>query len=185
MRSNSCLDSVMPPAVTPYGVIQSVAVYYVTICTGGRELYLGDVVNGQMIFSDIGQKANGSWKGIPEHFKFVWLDEFQIKPNHVHGLIEINHNLLKGEKIPDNRNVDRGNVETANLDVSDNQDVSNNPENRFGPDNPGSISKNGDKQIIEPNETPKLVVSTPAEPNEDQYRTLPHQKNGNQGHWKR
>ncbi len=82
--------------------------YYVTICTGGRELYFGDVVNGQMIFSDIGQKANGFWKEVPEHFRFVRLDEFQIMPDHVHGLIEINHNLLKEEKIPDNKDVDWG-----------------------------------------------------------------------------
>ncbi len=81
--------------------------YYVTICTGGRELYFGDVVNGQMIFSDIGQKATGFWKEIPEHFKFVRLNEFQIMPNHVHGLIEINHNFLKEEKIQDNKDVDR------------------------------------------------------------------------------
>lgn len=55
---------------------------------------------------------------IPEHFKFVRLHEFQIMPNHIHGMIEINHNLLNGEKFPDRKYVDRKRVETARLAVS-------------------------------------------------------------------
>ncbi|MFP4664709.1 MAG: hypothetical protein ACLFM1_09805, partial [Bacteroidales bacterium] len=65
--------------------------YYVTICTGNRELHFGDVRDGEMIFTDIGQIANKCWLEIPEHFEFAELDEFQIMPNHMHGLIKIQH----------------------------------------------------------------------------------------------
>ena len=64
--------------------------YFVTICSANRELYFGDIVNGEMQLSEIGRMANKFWKKIPNHFPFVELDEFVIMPNHVHGIITIN-----------------------------------------------------------------------------------------------
>ena len=148
-------------------------VYFVTICTGGRGMYFGDIINGQMIFSDIGQKAYGFWNDIPEHFRFVRLDEFQIMPNHVHGLIEINHHLLMEEKIPHDKNVDQACVETANLDVSNNHlDVSNNPAKTIHPDNPEPASENRHNQITDRDETARFAGSTSVQPNENRYRTI-------------
>ncbi len=83
--------------------------YFVTICTGNRSMYFGDVQNGEMHYSEVGQLAKQFWQEIPKHFPFIRLDEFQIKPNHVHGLIEINHKS----------------VETPNLGVS--TDIPNPP----------------------------------------------------------
>lgn len=64
--------------------------YFVTICAKKREYYFGEISNGEMIFSEIGEMANKYWLEIPEHFPFVVLDEFIIMPNHVHGIIIIN-----------------------------------------------------------------------------------------------
>ena len=66
------------------------AILFVTICTANRECYFGNIVNGEMILSEIGKLANKYWLEIPEHFSFVILDEYVIMPNHVHGIIAIN-----------------------------------------------------------------------------------------------
>ncbi len=73
--------------------------YYVTICTGNRALHFGDVCDEEMIFTDIGRIANTCWLEIPEHFEFVQLDEFQIMPNHMHGLLKIQHDQNNAEPL--------------------------------------------------------------------------------------
>lgn len=64
--------------------------YYVTICTGGRECYFGNVIKGKMFHSRLGNLAKKFWLEIPEHFEYVRLNEYIIMPNHVHGIVEIN-----------------------------------------------------------------------------------------------
>jgi REP element-mobilizing transposase RayT len=78
--------------------------YYVTICTGVWKLYFGEIVNKEMILSELGIIATECWLKIPEHFRFVRLGEFLIMPNHIHGLIEIKHS--KKETHPNNWNQD-------------------------------------------------------------------------------
>jgi putative transposase len=62
--------------------------YFITICTAHRDKYFGEI--GQT--TEIGKMAHQFWMEIPSHFPFVGLDEFVIMPNHVHGIIMINHN---------------------------------------------------------------------------------------------
>ena len=66
--------------------------YFITICTRERIAYFGDVINGEMRLSTLGEFADKYWRGIPDHFPHVTLDEFVIMPNHVHGIIVINSN---------------------------------------------------------------------------------------------
>ena len=40
-----------------------------------------------MQLSKIGKIAQKYWLEIPKHFKNVYLDEFVIMPNHIHGII--------------------------------------------------------------------------------------------------
>ncbi|HAR99985.1 MAG: hypothetical protein US57_C0011G0070 [Candidatus Moranbacteria bacterium GW2011_GWC2_37_73] len=63
--------------------------YFVTICTKNREEFFGEIVDGKMVLNKIGKIAEECWKGIPDHFPFIVLDEFVVMPNHVHGIIEI------------------------------------------------------------------------------------------------
>lgn len=88
------------------------ALYFVTICTQNRECYFGDIRDGKMQLSDIGQIANKYWLAIPQHFPFVELDEFVVMPNHMHGIIVINK---KNDGRDGNNNND---VETPKLGVS-------------------------------------------------------------------
>jgi len=63
--------------------------YFVTICTHEKFRYFGEIVNAQMQFSQVGRIARQNWQDIPNHFDGVYLDEFIIMPNHVHGIVAI------------------------------------------------------------------------------------------------
>lgn len=69
------------------------AYYFVTICTYKKFYYFGNVVNGKMKLSEIGEIAKQCWSNIINHFPFILLDEFIVMPNHVHGIIQINKNV--------------------------------------------------------------------------------------------
>ena len=71
---------------------RSKAIYFITICTQHRLPYFGNIVNGKMILSDIGQIAETYWSEIPNHFPFIDLLNFVVMPNHIHGLVEIHEN---------------------------------------------------------------------------------------------
>ena len=64
--------------------------YFITICTQGKAIWFGNILNQQMILSETGQIAKKLWQDLPEHFSFVSLDEYVIMPDHVHGIIIIN-----------------------------------------------------------------------------------------------
>ncbi len=65
------------------------AAYFVTICTGGREHYFGEIQNDIMYLSEMGKIAHQNWMEIPDHFSFIKLDVFVIMPNHIHGILVI------------------------------------------------------------------------------------------------
>lgn len=66
--------------------------YFITICTKNRTHFFGEIMNGQMQFSEIGKIAHQNWEAIPQHFSFVRLDAFIIMPNHTHGILIIDKN---------------------------------------------------------------------------------------------
>ncbi len=67
--------------------------YFITICTGNREHFFGEIITiddeNEMQFSEIGLLANEFWAEIPKHFPFVELGNYQVMPNHVHGILII------------------------------------------------------------------------------------------------
>ncbi len=68
--------------------------YFVTICTKNRGMFFGEIKNGKMKLSNTGIIAEKFWQQIHNHFSFVNLHEFVIMPNHIHGIIEINNDLV-------------------------------------------------------------------------------------------
>jgi putative transposase len=64
--------------------------YFVTICINDRKSILGDIKNGNVDLSPIGEIAHQCWKEIPNHFDYVELDAFIVMPNHLHGIIVLN-----------------------------------------------------------------------------------------------
>ncbi|GIW64820.1 MAG: hypothetical protein KatS3mg092_0753 [Patescibacteria group bacterium] len=57
-----------------------------------------------MKLSKIGEIAEKFWLQIPKHFSNVYLDEFVIMPNHIHGIL-----IIKNKNV----NNDNNNVETC------------------------------------------------------------------------
>ena len=85
--------------------------YFITLCTQNRECNLGEIMNGEMKFTVRGFIIDEFWSKIPDHFPNVELDEFIVMPNHVHGIIVINDELL-GKKNIKKTNTEGGEINT-------------------------------------------------------------------------
>jgi putative transposase len=80
------VDSIRLPAWN----YASNAGYFVTICTDGKKCFFGEVVQGEMHLSAIGEIAHKLWYEIPNHFSNCQIDSFCVMPNHIHGILVIN-----------------------------------------------------------------------------------------------
>ena len=108
--------------------------YFITICTKNRKHFFGRIVNKEMVLNEIGLLANNFWAEIPKHFLNVELGNFQIMPNHMHGILIINNlvvdalhcevsdvNALHGNVSDVNalhRNVSENNNDIHHLDIN-------------------------------------------------------------------
>ena len=79
--------------------------YFITICAKDRKHSFGEIINQKMMMSAIGKITQQFWLEIPRHFPFITLDEYQIMPDHLHGIVEISCKWI-------------GNVETQQCCVS-------------------------------------------------------------------
>jgi REP element-mobilizing transposase RayT len=67
----------------------SAGYYFVTICVRGGVCSMGDIVDGDMIYSDYGRIAMKSWLWLADRYDHVELDEWTVMPNHLHGILVI------------------------------------------------------------------------------------------------
>ena len=65
--------------------------YFVTICTKNRICFFGEIVDEKMILNEYRKCVYDFWKQIPKFYKNVFLDEFIIMPNHIHGVVVIDN----------------------------------------------------------------------------------------------
>ncbi len=65
--------------------------YFITICTDKMMNYFGKIVDEKVILNKFGKYVEHCWTDIPNHFKYVNIDEFVIMPNHIHGIIGIDN----------------------------------------------------------------------------------------------
>lgn len=68
--------------------------YYITICTKNRECVFGNIVNGKIELSKIGEIVSNEWIKTGQIRKHVQLDEFVVMPNHIHGIVIIENNIV-------------------------------------------------------------------------------------------
>lgn len=61
--------------------------YFVTVCTRGREPLLGTLVGGTCLPTNAGRVVLAVWEALPRHYAGVRLDAFVVMPDHVHGLM--------------------------------------------------------------------------------------------------
>ena len=69
---------------------RSPGAYYVTLCTDQRRFLLGRVAGRTVELSVTGRMVNQLWLEMPHHYDGVELDQFQVMPNHIHGIIMLN-----------------------------------------------------------------------------------------------
>lgn len=69
--------------------------YFVTLLTKNRVNYFGEIVNGEMKLTQFGKIAEEMWLGIEKIHKNITLGEFVVMPNHIHGIIIINNDIVR------------------------------------------------------------------------------------------
>jgi putative transposase len=72
--------------------------YFITVCTHKKNDYFGTFIPGvetdynpSLQLFEMGIKAKECWEEIPIHFPFVKLGDFVVMPDHIHGIINIDH----------------------------------------------------------------------------------------------
>lgn len=70
--------------------------YFFTICTKDRYHFFGQVVQGEMKLSDMGNIVYEEWIKTFEIRPYVSPDEFVVMPNHVHMIVNIDHGRKNG-----------------------------------------------------------------------------------------
>ena len=85
----------IPSARAPWWDYRNNGAYFITICTKNRRHFFGNVVDGEMYLSDMGNIAHNFWAEIPAHFPFVHLGAFIVMPNHMHGILVIQNDLVE------------------------------------------------------------------------------------------
>lgn len=63
--------------------------YFITLIVKGRDNILGRICHGQMVLSEIGIIVKNEWIKSFKIRKELFLDEYVIMPNHLHGLVVI------------------------------------------------------------------------------------------------
>jgi len=61
--------------------------YFVTLCIEDRKCLLGSIVDGAMRRNRAGDLIQRIWAELPEHYRFLQVDEFIVMPNHIHAIV--------------------------------------------------------------------------------------------------
>jgi putative transposase len=67
--------------------------YFITICTKEMQYFFGEVVDKEMDLNAVGVLAKKYWIEIVKQFPYVELGNFQIMPNHMHGILIIDKSV--------------------------------------------------------------------------------------------
>lgn len=82
-----------PTRLREYNYSQS-GWYFITVCTKNRMEWFGDVVNEKMVLNAYGKIAQDRWLWLARQYDYVKLDEFVIMPNHMHGIVLIENDVI-------------------------------------------------------------------------------------------
>ena len=61
--------------------------YYITLCIQDRRQVLGEVKQGEMYQSVVGNIVQQAWLELPRYDPRISLDESIVMPNHLHGIV--------------------------------------------------------------------------------------------------
>lgn len=88
----------IPSARAPFWDYRWAGAYFITICTHNREHYFGEIENGKMNLTPIGEITQEEWTKTPDirPDMNLKLGEFVVMPNHFHGILIIGDNEYNG-----------------------------------------------------------------------------------------
>ena len=72
--------------------------YFITICTKRREHFFGEIVDGEMVLSGIGEYTQQCIEEITQHNPYAEIPLYTIMPNHLHLIVLIN--VSAGRDVP-------------------------------------------------------------------------------------
>jgi putative transposase len=64
--------------------------YFITICTYNKACLFGEIKDGKIELTKVGEIASKYLVEIPEHFAGMQMYEFVVMPNHIHAVVMIN-----------------------------------------------------------------------------------------------
>jgi putative transposase len=67
--------------------------YFVTICVQDRKCLFGDIMNGEMRLNNVGNMIRENLEELSKRFKSIFIDEYIIMPDHLHGILIIQENI--------------------------------------------------------------------------------------------
>jgi len=85
----------IPSARAPWWDYNANGIYFITICTSGHECCLGKIVDGEMIYSKMGEIAKDEWL---HSFKIrceLFCEIYVIMPNHIHAIVRISNDTAR------------------------------------------------------------------------------------------
>ena len=65
--------------------------YFITICVDNHRSVFGELTAGTMRLNALGAIASKFWAEIPLHYPNMSVDEYIIMPDHMHGLLSLDH----------------------------------------------------------------------------------------------
>ncbi len=83
----------------------SLGYYFITICAKNHECVFGEILEGEMILSKIGEIVAEEWQKIEQIRPNIKLDEWIIMPNHLHGIIIIRDETKNDTSVETTRRV--------------------------------------------------------------------------------
>ena len=63
--------------------------YFVTVCTHGKAHILGEIHDGKMYLSSMGEIAENEIKNTGLHYNNVSADKYVVMPNHIHMILKL------------------------------------------------------------------------------------------------
>jgi putative transposase len=69
--------------------------YFVIVCAAQRLCLFGDITNGVMHCSTVGEVVESAWNDLPNHTPGLILDAWVVMPSQLHGIV-----ILPGEPLP-------------------------------------------------------------------------------------
>ena len=64
-------------------------IYFITICTKDREHFFGEIEDGNIVLSDIGNYTVEQFENVSAHYPDAEIPLYTIMPNHVHAVVVI------------------------------------------------------------------------------------------------